>query len=484
MNRGAEIAIVGAGFAGLGMAIQLRRAGIDDFTILERAGDVGGIWRDNTYPGCACDIPSVLYSYSFARGDGWTRRFPRRDEIWNYLRDCARRYDVERHVAYGCELIEARYDEAQARWELRTAGGERLSPRWLILAMGALNRPAVPPIAGLERFAGAQFHSSQWDAAFDPRGKRVAVIGTGASAVQLVPEIAPLAGSLVLYQRTPPWILPRGDRAVGDLGRRAWRVPGIAGLMRALVFWSLELRALGFLGDRRLLAAGEKLALRFLEREIADPHLRRQLTPQYRLGCKRVLLSDDYYATLQRPNVELVTAPIARVRERAIVTEDGIERPADAVVFATGFRATEGLGSVRIFGKGGRELADAWREGMEAYLGSTATGFPNLFMLIGPNTGLGHNSMILMMEAQYRYVLCALRSLRRRGAREFDVLAGAQAAYNERLQRRLKRTVWSSGCSSWYLDRSGKNTTLWPGFTLSFRRATRRFDEKNYTLSS
>ncbi len=300
--------------------------------------------------------------------------------------------------------------------------------------------------------------------------------------MQIVPEIAPLAETLTLYQRTPAWIVPRSDRAIGSLGHALWRVPGFAWLMRQLVYWLLEARAIGFVSNPRMLGVAERLARRFLEREIPDPEMRRKLTPDYRMGCKRVLLSDDFYATLRRPNVELVTEPIAEFRENSIVTAGGVERPADVVIFGTGFHATA-TPPLRLVGAGGRELADEWREGMAGYLGSSVAGFPNMFTLIGPNTGLGHNSMIVMMEAQYRYVLSALEWMRRSGAREFDVRRDVQDAFNHDLQRRMKDTVWSSGCNSWYLDPSGKNTALWPGYTVAYRNATRRFKPERYRIA-
>lgn len=479
----AQIIIVGAGFAGIGMAIRLKQRGFESFVVLERAHDVGGTWRDNVYPGCACDVPSVLYSFSFERNRSWTRIFPRQRELWDYLVRCTEKYGLRPHLRFGNELSEARYDEDAAVWHVRTTGGRTLTSRVLIVAMGPLHKPNVPRIPGAERFHGASFHSARWDPAVDVRGKRVGVVGTGASAIQIVPDIAAGVAQLTVFQRTPPWVIPRNDAPIGSRQRTLRRiVPGYDRALRMLLYWILEIRAYGFTIDPRLLRWREGLALRHLHDQVPEPELRRALTPAYRMGCKRILLSDDYYPALRRSNVALVTEPITELREHGIVTADGAEHPLDVVVFGTGFRATDGIAPVRIYGRGGIALADEWRDGMKAYLGTSIAGFPNLFTLIGPNTGLGHNSMVLMMEAQYRYVLSALQLMRRRGWRALEVLRPVQERFNRRLQARMRRTVWSTGCSSWYVDARGKNTTLWPGFTFAFRRLTRRLHPQQYRI--
>jgi len=479
----AEAVIVGAGFSGIGMAIQLRKRGVESILLLERASDVGGIWRDNVYPGCACDIPSMLYSFSFETSTEWTRLFPRQTEIWDYLRTCIDKYDLRKQLRLNHDLTEARYDDATSRWHLRMADGTSLVTRMLILAMGALNRPVVPDIPGLEHFTGERFHSSSWDPAADLRGKNVAVVGTGASGIQIIPEIAPQVKRLTVFQRTPAWVTPRLDRPVspGERWRRG-HLPGYAWLQRRLIYWLLELRGYGFVINPAMLRVTERVVLKFLEKQVADLKLRGKLIPSYRMGCKRVLLSDDYYPTFARDNVELVTEPIAEFREGSIVTKDGRAYPIDAVVFATGFDATDGVGSARIAGRGGAELAQEWKDGMAAYLGTSVAKFPNMFLIIGPNTGLGHNSMIEMMEAQYRFVCAAFDLMERGRLRAIDVKPQAQEEFNARLQERLKRTVWSSGCRSWYLDKSGKNTTLWPGFTYAFRKLTRRPQPEDFEL--
>ena len=466
------------------MALQLQRAGRDSFLILERANEVGGTWRDNVYPGCACDIPGMLYSFSFSTGKAWTRLFPQQPELLRYLKSVAGGSGLRAKIRFNSELQEARFDESRGTWTLRLADGARLACRSLVLAMGPLSKANVPQIPGAERFAGPAFHSSRWDYAVDLRGKKVAVVGTGASAIQFVPQIAPEAAAVTIFQRTPPWIIPRNDRPV-----ESWRtllrsrLRPYAWLVRKTIYWMLEIRAIGFVVNPKILERREADIRRFLEHSVADPELRAKLTPEYRAGCKRILLSDDYYAALQRPNVELVASPLAEIRERSVVAADGTERSADAIVYATGFNATGGLGPVRIYGRNGTEIGDVWRDGMSAYLGTSVAGFPNMFFIIGPNTGLGHNSMIFMMEAQYRYILGALDYLRASGARSIDVQSVVQSSFNAGVQRRLAGTVWASGCSSWYLDARGTNTSLWPGFTFAFERLTRTFDPRKYRLN-
>jgi cation diffusion facilitator CzcD-associated flavoprotein CzcO len=480
-----QVAIIGTGFSGLGMAIALRRAGMTDFVVLEKAGEVGGTWRDNSYPGCACDVESHLYSFSFAPNPGWTRRFAPQAEILDYLRACARRFGVLPHIRFHQEVEQARFDEEDGSWEIRT-GDAQFRARVLVSAVGGLSTPASPAIDGLADFPGPCFHSQAWDHAVDLGGKRVAVIGTGASAIQIVPAIAPRVARLDLYQRTPPWILPRADRPFARLERALLeKVPLARRLLRAGIYWRLEARALSFTVAPELLVAGERLARAHLARQVPDRALRRALTPDYALGCKRVLLSDDYYPALGRPNVELITDPIRAVEGDRIVTAAGRARAVDAIIVATGFRTTSPIPRGMFRGAGGRDLADAWAAGPEAYKGTTVAGFPNLFLLVGPNCGLAHSSMVLMIESQIAYVMDALRVMRARGISRVDVRPAAQAAFNQALQARLGRKVWSTGgCKSWYLTESGKNVALWPGFTWQFRRLTRRFDADRYQLAA
>ena len=475
------IVIIGSGFAGLGMAIKLRAAGIRDFVILERAHDIGGTWRDNRYPGCACDIPSELYSFSFARNPKWSRVFPTQPEIHEYLRACVDKYDLERHIRYDSDVIEARYDAERVLWQVETRGGTRFEASVLISGMGGLSNPAMPQISGLAEFAGPQFHSARWDHDVDLAGKRVAVIGTGASAIQFVPEIAPSVGHLSLFQRTPPWIVPKIDGPVDPRKSLLLNyLPGYAWLHRTSIYLTHEARALGFTVDPKLLRTVEKIAKSHIRRQIADPALRATVTPNYRLGCKRILISNDYFPALTRANVAVVTSDIARVEGDAVITSDGSRHVVDVIIYGTGFRAQDGLAPVRIVGEGGRTLDEAWSDGMEAYLGTSVAGFPNLFTLVGPNVGLGHNSMVFMIESQVAYVLDALRQLRKRGARALDVLPQVQRSFNDEIRAKTKKTVWMSGCRSWYLDKNGRNTSLWPGFTFDFRRRTRRIEPSRY----
>jgi cation diffusion facilitator CzcD-associated flavoprotein CzcO len=477
----AEIIIVGAGFGGLGMAIQLKKAGFTSFIVLERASEVGGTWRDNIYPGCACDIPSMLYSFSFEKHVGWSRLYPQQAELLNYLKRTSEKHGVRPHIRFNSDLAEARYDEASDTWQVRLKDGTTRVCRVVISAMGPLSKPNMPSIPGMERFAGRSFHSSGWDYSVDLAGKDVVVVGTGASAIQFVPQIAPEVARMAVFQRTPPWIIPRGDKLVGKVRKSARkRLPLYAWLVRKVIYWMLEFRAIGFVVNPRLLKLREKLVLRFIAESVPDPVLRAKVTPEYRAGCKRVLISDDYYPAIQRPNVELVTTPLAEIREHSVVDKDATQYPADVIIYATGFKATEGLVPVRFYGRGGVELGDAWREGMNAYLGTSIAGFPNLFLVIGPNTGLGHNSMVFMMEAHYRYILGALEYMRKNGVRALDVKPDVQTEFNAKLQQRMAGTVWSSGCSSWYIDARGKNTSLWPGFTFVFRNLTKEFDPDRY----
>ncbi len=475
-----DIVIAGTGFAGLGMAIKLKKAGVESFVLLERALEIGGTWRDNHYPGCACDIPSELYSFSFEREFAWTRDYPTQPEILAYLQKCADTYGIRPHVRHGSEIVEARYDERAGIWKIGLRDGSSVRCRVFVSAMGGLSRPNVPTLPGLECFQGHAFHSAQWDHAYDMTGKTVAVVGTGASAIQFVPKIAVRAERVYLFQRTPPWIIPKVDNAVGPLRRALMRVPGVAWLRRKAIYWIHEVRALGFAVDPRILGAVQKIATQHLEQQIADPALRALVTPHYHMGCKRILLSNDYYPALTRDNVELIAGGVSSFTSDGVVGSDGVERKADVVVLATGFHATHPFGDVRIFGRGGLELNDVWKDGMEAFLGVNVAGFPNLFVLVGPNTGLGHNSMVFMIESQVRYVMGLLDLMKRTKTAVIDVKRQVQDGFNGALQKRMSKTVWKSGCKSWYLDENGKNTVLWPGFSFTYGLWTRRVDAARY----
>jgi cation diffusion facilitator CzcD-associated flavoprotein CzcO len=478
-----ELAIVGAGFGGLGMAIRLRQEGIDDFVLLERSADVGGTWWANSYPGCQCDIPSNLYSFSFARHD-WDRAYPMRDQILEYLRDCGRRFGVLPHTRLNCELLGATWLAEEQRWELETSDG-RLSARVLVAAPGLLSEPWSPDLPGLESFKGNAFHTARWDHGDDLRGKRVALLGSGATAVQVVPSIQPRLAKLHLFQRTPPWVLPHFDHPVRPRLRELYRrVPALQGLSRAVIYAMRESFVPGITRDQRGLKLQKMLARMHLRRQVPDPDLRRRLTPDYEIFCKRIILSNDWYPAIQAPNVDIVSSGVREVREHSIVSGDGVEREIDTLIFATGFRPAELPIAERIRGRGGRSLAEVWAGSPQAYLGTSVSGFPNLFLFYGPNLNLGHSSIVYMLESQTNYALDALRTMRMRGAAEFEVRAEAQDAYNEEIQERLARTVWNNGgCGSWYFDSTGRNSIQWPGFTFEFRRRTRRFDAPAYRLA-
>jgi len=475
------VAIVGSGFGGLGTGIRLAREGARDFLILEKADEVGGTWRDNTYPGCACDVESHLYSFSFDLNPEWRHRYSRQPEIWDYLRGCVERHGLRPHLRFGHEVLSADWDEPAREWRIETNRGTVRAPVF-VMATGPLSAPALPDLPGLDRFAGRVFHSSEWDHAYALEGRSVAVVGTGASAVQFVPEVQRRAARLLLFQRTPPWVLPRPDRPIGPRCRRLYRrLPLLQRAARLWIYAYRELSLVLFRHPRVMRALAQRVARRHLEKAVADPVLRARLTPSYTMGCKRILLSDDYYPALAQPNVEVVTETIAAVRERSIVTTDGAERAVDAIVLATGFRPTDPPLAATVRGRGGVTLKEAWAGSPRALWGTTVAGFPNFFMLLGPNTGLGHSSVVYMTEGQIDHLLGALRHMRAHGLSALEPRPEAQAAYVEAVDRRMRGTVWlAGGCASWYLDRTGRNSTLWPGSSWSYRRRARRFRPDEY----
>ncbi len=509
-----EVLIIGTGFGGLGAAIQLDKAHLGDFTIIEKDSDVGGTWRVNDYPGCACDVPSHMYSFSFEGNPDWSREFASQPEILAYLRRCADTYDLRSRIQFDTQVVGAAYDETACLWTVRLARTEDVKrlmarrgvgpgdappindpelpvlrtvrARVVISAMGGLSTPAYPALKGLERFKGKAFHSQQWDHEYDLRGKRVAVIGTGASAIQFVPQIQPKVAHLDVYQRTPPWVLPKGDRAIPPVLRRLYRASPLARKTRRLsIYAALESRAIALALQPRLVRVAEAFARHSLRRQVADPVLRQKLTPSYALGCKRVLLTNDWLPAITQPNVDVITTGIAEVREHSIVDTDGVERPVDAIVFGTGFRVSEPIPRGAVAGRGGIDLAASWASAPEAYKGTTVAGFPNLFLLVGPNVGLGHNSLVYMIESQIRYVVDALRTMRDQRLAELEVERAAQDRFNATLQRRSKHTVWvDGGCNSYYLDAKGRNIAVWPGFTFHFRWITRAFDAASYRARS
>ncbi|MFJ2862251.1 flavin-containing monooxygenase [Kitasatospora sp. NPDC087314] len=478
-----RVAVIGSGFGGLGAAVRLRRAGITDFVVLERADSVGGTWRDNSYPGCACDVPSHLYSFSFAPNPEWPRSFSGQPDIRAYLEKVATVFGLRPHLRFNTEVLEARWEVEQTRWRITTSAGQWTADA-VVSAAGPLADPQIPDLPGLDAFPGKVFHSSRWDHDYDLTGKRVAIVGTGASAAQIIPSIQPQVGKLTIFQRTPAWVLPRRDREISQLEK--WlhsRLPLTGTIRRGTLFALRELQVDAFVRRPGLLRVVQQIAERHIAQGVSDPALRAKLTPDYRIGCKRILLSNTYYPALAAANTEVVASGLRELRGSTLVAADGSEHEVDAIVFGTGFHVTDMPIGARVFGADGTSLAEEWKDGMEALRGSTVHGFPNLFFVIGPNTGLGNSSMILMIESQLNYLIDALTTLGSIGATAMQPTARAQRQWNLELQHRMDRTVWTTGgCRSWYLDPNGKNTVLWPGSTTAFRRATRKVDLGEYEL--
>jgi cation diffusion facilitator CzcD-associated flavoprotein CzcO len=480
------VAVIGAGFAGIGAAVTLTAAG-HDVLVLERAATVGGTWRDNGYPGCACDVQSALYSFSFAPNPGWSRLYCSQPEILAYLEDVVRRFDLGRRVRCGVDVEAAAWDEQAMVWRLETSAGP-LTASILVSACGPLSEPWTPALPGLETFTrsgGRVLHSARWTPHVDLAGRRVAVVGTGASAIQIVPALARTAAELTVFQRTAPWVLPRRDQAIPPRRRELYaRYPLTQRLARWGIFGSRELLVLGLVHRPGLMTAVERLGRAHLRRQVPDPGLRALLTPSYRAGCKRILTSDDYYPALSRDTVELIPSGVARLEPGAVITTDGVRREVDVVIMATGFEATDPPIAHRLHGRDGRLLADVWKEtGMQALRGTTVHGFPNLFLLVGPNTGLGHSSMIHVIESQLGYLRSALEAMQRRRVATIEPAADAQRTWNARLQERMRGSVWATGgCASWYQDGQGRVTALWPGSATGLRRATRQIDLVEYRV--
>ena len=479
-----HVAIVGTGFGGLGTAIRLKQEGIHDFVLLERADDVGGTWRDNTYPGCACDVPSHLYSFSFAPNPGWSRRFSPQPEILEYLRGVAARYGILPHVRLGHAVLGTAWDETEQRWRIETVKGP-FTADVLVGAAGGLSTPSIPRLQGLDRFEGKVFHSATWDHGVDLTGRDVAVIGNGASAIQFVPEIQPAVGRMVTYQRTPSWILPRANGPVGEGVKSMFRsFPAAQLATRGTIYATTELFGLGF-RHPALMKPLQKLALGYIEREVRDPVLRAKLTPNFTLGCKRILFSTKYYRALTQPNVEVVTDGIREITAGGIVTADGRERACNTIIFGTGFEVTNTPFSNAVRGRGGKTLGETWDGSPRAHLGTSVAGYPNFFLILGPNTGLGHTSVVYMIESQIEHVIGAVLYMKKHGVTAVEPKPEAQAAFLADVDRRLGPTVWNTGgCASWYIDKTGRNSTLWPDATWRYRRRVQRFDPAEYVLST
>jgi cation diffusion facilitator CzcD-associated flavoprotein CzcO len=484
-GRGLSVGVVGAGFGGVGIAARLVEQGISDFTIFERGETVGGVWRANTYPGAACDVPSHLYSFSFAKGSEWSRRYAPQPDILRYLHGVAERYGLGPHLRFGTEVVKASFDGDAGAWTIETDTGETHTFDVLVTACGQLTRPAMPAVEGLEDFAGPWFHSAEWDHHVELEGKNVAVIGTGASAIQFIPAIAPSVKQLTIYQRSAPWIMPKSDRAYPRWEQQLFKAfPPRVALSRVGFFAFLEGATYGFTGTEWVMRPLKFAADRERNKVLEDPELRAKATPDYTIGCKRVLFTSDWYPTLNRPNVELLNGQVDRISKDGVTGPDGVERPADVIIFGTGFQSHRFVAPMEVHGLADRELNAVWGDRAEAYLGTTVTGFPNMFVLYGPNTNHGSGSVPYTLECQFNYILDAVRHLQTPGFKWLDVRPEAQMAWREEMEERSKRTVWTSGgCHNWYVNDKGQNTNNWPGPWLEYRRRTKRINPGDYRVA-
>ncbi|RIU23443.1 NAD(P)/FAD-dependent oxidoreductase [Mycobacteroides abscessus] len=480
-----EVLIVGAGFAGLGTAIRLLEKGIEDFVILERGDDVGGTWRDNSYPGAACDIPSLLYSYSFEQNPQWSRAYSGGSEILGYIQRMVDKHQLRRFIKFGVDVTGLTFDDSTGMWTADTAAGEIFTGRCAVMAAGPLANVSWPDIRGLDSYTGHKIHSARWDHDYEMSGKHVAVIGTGASGVQIIPELVKTAARVKVFQRTPGWVLPRLDFQHPDWAQRVFgSSPAVQNLARQAWYWTHEAAAVGMVWDTPVTTLIQWIAKANLRRQISDPWVRRQLTPDFRAGCKRMLMTSDYYAALEKDNCKLITWPIATLSPNGIRTADGIEHDVDCIVFATGFDVCKAGTPFPIAGLDGRKLADEWSGGAYAYKSVNVSGYPNLFFTFGPNSGPGHNSALVYMEAQIDYIVQAIGIVRAKDLLTLDVRKDRQDRFNEDIQRRLGKTTWNSGCQSWYLTEDGKNTTMFPGFATQFARQLRTLELDDYSFTS
>lgn len=478
-----DIVIIGTGFSGMGMAMKLRDAGRDDFVVLEKAEDVGGTWRDNTYPGCECDIPSHMYSFSYELNADWSKSFSGQPEIYSYMRKVADEQGIRPYIDFGVEVTGASWDEDRQRWTVRTASGDDYEARFVVAGVGGLHLPNIPEISGAETFAGPRFHSAQWDHSVDLTGKKVVVIGTGASAIQFIPIIAQEVDHLTVFQRTPPWVLPKNDKPTPEWRKKVFeKVPGAQRAYRNALYWGLEARAIAFNGHLNVLPFAEKIVARHLEKGVPDPELRAKLTPDYRLGCKRVLQSNTYYPTYTRDNVDLSTDGVREIVPEGVIDANGVLHEADVVIYGTGFHVIDAFDYLDIKGRGGVDLASQFREnGVETYMGMMVNGFPNLAFMLGPNTALGHNSVVFMIEQQTKFIIRLLEEMDALGAAAAEPTKQAQNAFNEEIQRLVEKGIWTQGgCTSWYLDSHGKNRTIWPKFTFQYWWETRKVHHPDF----
>jgi cation diffusion facilitator CzcD-associated flavoprotein CzcO len=480
-NHVYDTLIVGAGFTGVGAAIKLTDAGVDDFVILERSDRVGGTWRDNTYPGAACDIPSLLYSFSFVHNPSWSRAYSPADEICKHIEDMVSDFGLEPKIQFGVEVNALEFDEDEGVWTVKVYGRKNFRARTVVLASGPLPDHDWPAIRGLDTYEGHKIHSARWDHHYDFSGKRVAVIGTGASAVQIIPELVKEAEFVKVFQRTPGWVLPRLDIATPAAAKDLFaKVPAVQELARQALFWGHEISATALVWDTPLTGLVARLGKAHLRRQVKDPWLRRQLTPDFTPGCKRMLVSSDYYPALQRDNCKLIDWPIATMSPAGIRTSDGIEHHVDCIVFATGYDVHLTGPPYPVTGIGGRSLQQEWAGGAQAYKSINAHGYPNLFFMTGPNSGPGHNSLLVYVEGQLDYAVRGITTILNENLRYLDVRADVQRRYNDRIQKRLAKTTWMSGCSSWYLTADGFNAAMYPGFATQYLRQMRNFRFADY----
>jgi len=476
-----DVLIVGAGFAGLGTAIRLKESGVDDIVMLDRGEDVGGTWRDNSYPGAACDIPSNLYSFSFAPNPRWSRGYSGSAEILGYIHHLVDHYGLRELIRFKHNVTGATFDETRGLWTVNVAGRRNVYARSVVMAPGPLANPGYPDIDGLDSFEGHTIHSARWDHDYDFTGKRVAVIGTGASGVQIIPELVKQVDYLKVFQRTPAWVLPRPDYDAPGWNQALFRrLPITQAAVRKALYMVHETMALGLIWKTPMTRLLEGISKAFLRHQVKDSWVRRQLTPDFTIGCKRVLMSNDYYPALTRDNCKLLTWPIARIAPKGIRTAEGIEHQVDCIVFATGFAVQKQAAPFPVTGVDGRRLDDEWARGAKAYKSVSVSGYPNLFITFGPNSGPGHNSALVYMEAQIDYIVRGIRTILDYDLKALDVREDAQKRYNERLQKRLARTNWNSGCSSWYLTEDGFNATMYPGFATQYRRQMATFVNEDY----
>lgn len=480
-----RIAILGAGMSGLGMAAKLKEAGYSAIDIYEKSAGVGGTWRDNTYPGCGCDVPSHLYSYSFELNPNWDYKWSLQPQILKYFEDFADKYDVRRHCHFNTEITECRWSDNDNLWTITDASGQSYTAHVLISGLGQLNIPSTPNFKGIDRFKGPAFHSARWDHSVDLKGKTVAVVGNGPSAVQFVPELQKIVGKLINYQRSPAWCRPRGQRKYSEADKRyfagaRWRTDWYRWRIRALADFGfgafLQKSPMG------LSKSMKKMCEKHLEDQVKDPALRALLTPDFEPGCKRVLISDDYYPALTQPNVEVLRQGVREITEDGIIGEDGVERKCDAIVWSTGFQSTDFLTPMQVYGRNGLSLNQAWKDGAEAFKGLAVSGFPNFFLLYGPNTNLGHNSIIMMVEHQIHYIIQCLDRIAEQGVAAIDVTPSAMTAYNVRVQSEIGKTVWATDCQSWYKNEAGKVTNNWYGRTTDYKKETRTPDWTDFEV--